>query len=324
MSSAHHAYEIAADDDEDDLVATSGQGLLPTHTMPASFAADKGKGRATSPLLEGKIGSAPGGGPSVGTRTQRQTTFGGIQTETRYTGTDTLDEPVSETIMRDLRAIGNKIVQVLHPTSENAVLRDWDLWGPLIFCLLLAILLSTNAPADQSLPIFTGVFVIVWLGSVVVTLNAKLLGGRVSFFQSLCVLGYCIFPLDLAALVSVFVRMLWVRLPVCAASFGWSVWAAVNFLGGTRLEKDRAVLAVFPLFMLFFLLAWMTILIGASTRSTYIEMLDAALHRANNGRNVIKLGNYFVDEFDVDTTHTSYETQIKKAFERRMKEGYVK
>lgn len=34
--------------------------------------------------------------------------------------------------MRDLRAIGTKIVQVLNPTAENAVLRDWDLWGPLI------------------------------------------------------------------------------------------------------------------------------------------------------------------------------------------------
>lgn len=36
--------------------------------------------------------------------------------------------------------------------------------------------------------------------------------------------------------------------------------AAVNFFGGTNLEKDRAVLAVFPLFLLFFLLAWMTML----------------------------------------------------------------
>lgn len=36
-----------------------------------------------------------------------------------------------------------------------------------------------TAPAEQSLQIFTGVFVIVWLGSVVVTLNAKLLGGKV-------------------------------------------------------------------------------------------------------------------------------------------------
>lgn len=36
--------------------------------------------------------------------------------------------------------------------------------------------------------------------------------------------------------------------------------AAVNFLGGTKLEKDRAVLATYPLFMLFFLLAWVTLL----------------------------------------------------------------
>ncbi|GAA6015155.1 hypothetical protein JCM10207_003620 [Rhodosporidiobolus poonsookiae] len=260
MASGHYTIQPDLSDDEnEDLVASSSGGILPTHTLPSSQA--KGKGRETNPSpnpqLEGRIGSGAG---AVGERTQRQTTFGGIKTETRYTGSDTLDEPVSETIMRDLRAIGSKIVQVLHPTSDNAVLRDWDLWGPLIFCLTLAILLSTNAPADQSLPIFTGVFVIVWLGSVVVTLNAKLLGGKVSFFQSLCVLGYCIFPLDLAALVAVFVRLLWVRLPICAATFAWSVWAAINFFGGTRLEKDRAVLAVFPLTMLFFLLAWMTML----------------------------------------------------------------
>lgn len=34
--------------------------------------------------------------------------------------------------MRDLTAIGTKIVQVLNPTAGQAVLRDWDLWGPLI------------------------------------------------------------------------------------------------------------------------------------------------------------------------------------------------
>jgi len=37
--------------------------------------------------------------------------------------------------MRDLRAIGNKVVQVLYPQSDNAVLRDWDLWGPLLVSL---------------------------------------------------------------------------------------------------------------------------------------------------------------------------------------------
>ncbi|GAA5854149.1 hypothetical protein JCM3766R1_002226 [Sporobolomyces carnicolor] len=278
-------YEIAPDvtsDDDEDLVATSSNGLLPTHSNSNSNSKGKGRAPASSPqpdrlspsdhhhrgggrgggeppqVVQGRIGSDTNS--PIGQRSQRTTTFGGIKTETRYTGSDTLDEPVTETIMRDLRAIGNKVIQVLYPQADNAVLRDWDLWGPLLFCLTLAILLSTNAPAEQSLQIFTGVFVIVWLGSVVVTLNAKLLGGKVSFFQSLCVLGYCIFPLDLAALVSVFVKMLWIRLPICFATFAWSVWAAVNFLAGTRLEKDRAVLAVFPLFMLFFLLAWMTML----------------------------------------------------------------
>lgn len=48
--------------------------------------------------------------------------------------------------------------------------------GPLS---LMSACTRPTAPADQSLPIFTGVFVIVWLGSVVVTLNAKLLGGKV-------------------------------------------------------------------------------------------------------------------------------------------------
>lgn len=81
--------------------------------------------------------------------------------------------------LRDLRAIYNKVVQVLRPSSQNAVLRDWDLWGPLLFTITLAILLSLDAPPAQSLTVFTGVFVIVSVGSVVVTLNCKLLGGKV-------------------------------------------------------------------------------------------------------------------------------------------------
>lgn len=40
-------------------------------------------------------------------------------------------------------------------------------------------ILSASVPPDQSVPIFTGVFVIVWIGAAVVTMNAKLLGGSV-------------------------------------------------------------------------------------------------------------------------------------------------
>jgi hypothetical protein len=57
-------------------------------------------------------------------------------------------------------------------------IRDWDLWGPLIFCLLLSVLLSFTAKADQKNVVFSGVFALVWIGEAVVTLQIKLLGGN--------------------------------------------------------------------------------------------------------------------------------------------------
>ena len=44
-------------------------------------------------------------------------------------------------------------------------------------------------------PEFATVFVLASVGSMVVTANTQLLGGSISFFQSLCVLGYCVLPL---------------------------------------------------------------------------------------------------------------------------------
>lgn len=45
-----------------------------------------------------------------------------------------------------------------------------------------------------------------------------------SFFQGLCVLGYCVAPLDIAALVACFIRIIWVRAPIAIAGWAWSVW----------------------------------------------------------------------------------------------------
>jgi hypothetical protein len=65
--------------------------------------------------------------------------------------------------------------------------------------MLLATLLSVSTPADQAATVFCAVFGIVWIGAAVVTLNAQLLEGHLSFFQSVCVLGYCVFPLCISA-----------------------------------------------------------------------------------------------------------------------------
>ena len=75
-----------------------------------------------------------------------------------------------------------------------------DLWGPLLVCLILSTILSITAPGDTGTLVFAAVFVIVWVGAAIVTLNAQLLGGTISFFQSVCILGYCVFPLTLSAL----------------------------------------------------------------------------------------------------------------------------
>ena len=50
-------------------------------------------------------------------------------------------------------------------------------------------------------PEFAEVFVIVWIGALIVTLNIKVLGGTISFFQSVCVLGYCLLPLSISLVV---------------------------------------------------------------------------------------------------------------------------
>lgn len=45
-------------------------------------------------------------------------------------------------------------------------------------CLALSILLSISAHEDQGSLVFAAVFVVVWCGAALVTLNAQLLGGK--------------------------------------------------------------------------------------------------------------------------------------------------
>eukprot|EP00729_Bicosta_minor_P018712 gene18712-10481_t len=71
---------------------------------------------------------------------------------------DTLDEPVYETIMRDVRSIGQKFYHVMLPHTNKQLLRDWDLWGPLAITMSLAIMLRHSAQEGQQTQVFTGVF----------------------------------------------------------------------------------------------------------------------------------------------------------------------
>ena len=167
---------------------------------------------------------------------------------------DTLDEPVWKTIGRDFLQIGYKLTHVIFPMrgafSRIKELKDWDLWGPLLLCLILAVILTfSTKDHDQQALLFGGVFVIVWAGSAVITVNAILLGthknnfpkyasyalsgGRINFFQSVCVLGYCLGPLDIGALVILLASFvwdnLWFRIAVVLACFIWSILGTYDY-----------------------------------------------------------------------------------------------
>uniref|UniRef100_A0A4W6ESU4 Protein YIPF n=1 Tax=Lates calcarifer TaxID=8187 RepID=A0A4W6ESU4_LATCA len=184
----------------------------------------------------------------------------------------TLDEPVKETILRDLRAVGNKFIHVLYPKRSSALLRDWDLWGPLLLCVTLALLLQGGAADsdDQGGPQFAEVFVIVWFGSIIITLNSKLLGGTISFFQSLCVLGYCIMPLTVAMAVCRIVLISGsgnVSFAVAAGS-GDGVLRLVHLrLHGLPRRQPASQpqgAGVYPVFLFYFVIGWMILTFSPS------------------------------------------------------------
>ncbi|KZC13995.1 PREDICTED: protein YIPF6 isoform X3 [Dufourea novaeangliae] len=182
---------------------------------------------------------------------------------------NTLDEPIKDTILRDVRAVGKKFFHVMYPREKKSLLKEWDLWGPLVLCTFMAMILQGSSDtADNSNdggPEFAEVFVIVWIGSMVVTLNSKLLGGNISFFQSICVLGYCLLPTAIALIVCRVILiaeqttfLFSLRFIISKIGFAWATYASMAFLGDSQ-PVGRKALAVYPIFLFYFVISWLVI-----------------------------------------------------------------
>ena len=139
--------------------------------------------------LEGEIGGAKGSSASKPTALNLGYDSSKNNANYRPDVVSTLDEPVTVTIMRDLKAIGYKFGHVFFPKTSTLLLRDWDLWGPMSLCVVLAILLQGNSSVDANAPEFASLFALFVFGALMVTVNTKLLSGTISFLQSICVLG---------------------------------------------------------------------------------------------------------------------------------------
>ncbi|XP_077289225.1 protein YIPF6 [Arctopsyche grandis] len=182
---------------------------------------------------------------------------------------NTLDEPIKDTVLRDLKAVGTKFFHVLYPKEKASLLKEWDLWGPLLLCTLMATVLQGSAEqtpnSNDGGPEFAEVFVLVWIGSLIVTLNSKLLGGNISFFQSVCVLGYCLLPTAIALLICRIILLVnqttflfFLRLVITIFGFCWATFASTAFLGDSQPTGKKA-LAMYPIGLFYFIISWLVI-----------------------------------------------------------------
>ncbi|RLU16885.1 hypothetical protein DMN91_010954 [Ooceraea biroi] len=131
---------------------------------------------------------------------------------------NTLDEPIKDTILRDVRAVGKKFLHVLYPKEKKSLLKEWDLWGPLV-----------------------------------------------SFFQSVCVLGYCLLPTAIALILCRIILiaqqttlLFSLRFAITLIGFLWATFASVAFLGDSQ-PSGRKALAVYPIFLFYFVISWLVI-----------------------------------------------------------------
>ena len=130
-------------------------------------------------------------------------------------------------LMRDLNRIYSKLKVVALPVSsesKNKELKQWDLWGPFIICLLLGTILCFTTKKNSGL-VFSMIFIIMWIGAIIITMNSSLLGGKLTLMQCICLLGYCTFPLVLASFINrVILKSIpsFMKLLIVFVSFVWS------------------------------------------------------------------------------------------------------
>ena len=83
-----------------------------------------------------------------------------------------------------------------------------------------------------------------------------------SFFQSVCLLGYCLFPLNIAAIINLGIGAdvhILIKLAYISVAFLWSTYSSVHFIKA-MVPPDRRALAMYPVFLFYLFLSWFIIL----------------------------------------------------------------
>uniref|UniRef100_A0A0N4ZCB4 Protein YIPF n=1 Tax=Parastrongyloides trichosuri TaxID=131310 RepID=A0A0N4ZCB4_PARTI len=182
---------------------------------------------------------------------------------TKAEGMDTLNETIKASIMRDVNSIVDTFKQVLYPKGDtHEIMKNWNLWAPLFICVALALLLL----GENKGPDFTQLFILTFFGSWIVTWNIKFLGGKISFFQAICIIGYCLVPQCVAALTFKILTaqlmgkkfMFFLRLLITFGCFIWSAICSTHFFVDEKLAAKR-LLILYPILLYFMAVSWLVI-----------------------------------------------------------------
>lgn len=57
-------------------------------------------------------------------------------------------------------------------------LKEWDLWGPLLICFIFSLAIGLEAEDNYAYENFVNVFIIFWIGAMLIGINCRLLGNR--------------------------------------------------------------------------------------------------------------------------------------------------
>ena len=141
-------------------------------------------------------------------------------------------------------------------------MRDWDLFGPLIIGVTLTILMLLKGSLSNSENLFAANFFILMVGSLIVTLNAKLVGVKYSLFFYTSVLGYSLSPFLIAAAVDLFLSSIISRLGVIIVTAVCYLWAlrSVSVFFKLTIKPTRKNLVLYPIFLYFMFFGWFIIL----------------------------------------------------------------
>ena len=174
---------------------------------------------------------------------------------------NTLDEAILTTILRDLYLIYIKLKFTVIPfgskDKKSYHIKQWDLWGPLLLNLLLACTLAFNSNDKSQMIIL--IFIIFWVGGVILFLNANFLGVKTSVFQIFCLLGYCLFPLNISAIfVTIFDINIIFRFICVGFTCVWSIYSSSDYLKNLT-KPEQTYLVLYPCILFYLYISWFII-----------------------------------------------------------------